>query len=364
MHVALDVSAAGTPVGVGSYALALARALAASIPSGDELTLFWAFRPGRNAPPVQDLAPPARLRGWPIPGRVLGLLWRANLPPSADLLCGDPDVFHSTSFLGPTVRKTALIQTLHDLAGLRNPDWAEGPSPTPASYASLLRRARVVVTDSVFTAAEIASLLPGPLPPVVPVPLGVDASRFRPLPGTAPGYGLNPGDYLLSVGSLHPRKNPLRLLEAWRKLPASGRPRLVWIGNPGWRDALLRRAFGEDALWLQGVPGKDLPALYSGALAFCYPSLYEGFGLPILESMACGAPVLTSDRGAMKEVAGDAAILADPESVDSLHAGLQTLIGNPELRQRLRAKGLARAAGFTWERTARRMWEIYREAAG
>ncbi len=363
MQVALDVSAAGTPVGVGSYTLALARALAATIPSGDALTLFWAFRPGRSAPPVADLSPSACLRGWPIPGRILGPLWRRGLPPSADFLAGRPDVFHSTSFLAPTVRRAALVQTVHDLAPLRHPDWAEsGPVP-PGAFLPLLQRARRVVAVSAFVAEEIRSAFPGVRERVQAVPHGVDASRFRPLPGSAPGHGLTPGGYVLSVGSLQPRKNPLRLLEAWRRLPAPGRPRLVWVGNPGWRDAPLRQGFGEDALWLRGVPDQDLPALYAGALAFCYPSLYEGFGLPILESMACGTPVLTSDRGAMKEVAGDAALLVDPESVDALHAGLRTLIDDSALRRDLRAKGLARAAGFTWERTARRMWEIYREAA-
>jgi glycosyltransferase involved in cell wall biosynthesis len=200
------------------------------------------------------------------------------------------------------------------------------------------------------------------------------ASRFRPVPragqaATVARYGLRP-PYVLFVGADVPRKNVPRLLEAYAaaRRDAGIDAQLVWVGPPrpatrATRTAARRLGAGLDLRRLDRVPDEDLPALYSAAGCLAYPSLAEGFGLPILEAMACGTPVLTSACSAMPEVAGDAALLADPRSTEAITAGLVRLLTEPKLRDELSRRGLARARGFTWERTARATEAVYRDAA-
>jgi glycosyltransferase involved in cell wall biosynthesis len=189
------------------------------------------------------------------------------------------------------------------------------------------------------------------------------AERFRPLEdprllGSAQArYGIR-APYILAVGTVQPRKNLARLLEAFAQAARAGdAPQLVIAGKRGWlSEGIERRArelgLGERVRFAGYVADADLPALLSGALAFALPSLYEGFGMPVLEAMACGAPVLTSDTSALPEAAGGAALLVDPTDTAAIAAALARLIGEPELRADLRARGLRRAAGATWARCA------------
>jgi len=185
--------------------------------------------------------------------------------------------------------------------------------------------------------------------------------RFRRLDAAAVRDRLErlslPADYLLCVGNLQPRKNLPRLLEAYARLPAEVRPPMVVVGQAAWLYDEIHRSVRElsldGAVHFTGfVEAEDLVALYNGAAVFAYPSLFEGFGLPVLEALACGTPTLTSDRSSLPEVAGDATVLVDPESVESIAAGLERLLCDSDLRTRLSIAGPVQAAGFSWDRCA------------
>src|SRR5262249_49559878 len=176
--------------------------------------------------------------------------------------------------------------------------------------------------------------------------------------------------YVLTVGTVEPRKNHARLIEAFHRLKQGGElPQhlLVMVGGKGWiYDAVFatvrRLGLEAEVRWLGYVPFEDLPVLMSGAELFVYPSLYEGFGLPPLEAMACGAAVVASNTTSLPEVVGDTGLLIDPTSVDDLAAAMRCVLMDPELRRRLRHKALERAQTFTWERTARLTRAAYEEA--
>jgi glycosyltransferase involved in cell wall biosynthesis len=183
-------------------------------------------------------------------------------------------------------------------------------------------------------------------------------------------YELPPG-YLLFVGTLEPRKNVPGLLSAYRLLLDQGvtEAPLVLIGGRGWLyEKIFRQVealtLEEQVAFLHGVPDADLPALYNGAAVLVTPSFYEGFGLPALEAMACGTPVVVSDRGSLPEVVGPAGMLVDPEAPESIAAGLAAVLDDPEGQRQLERAGLAQAATFSWERTARETLAVYRKVAG
>jgi glycosyltransferase involved in cell wall biosynthesis len=177
--------------------------------------------------------------------------------------------------------------------------------------------------------------------------------------------------YILAVGNLQPRKNLLRLIEAFAQLITERRipHQLVLAGKAKWRESdihrTVRRLGIEDRIVFTGrVPDEDLACLLNGAELFVYPSLYEGFGLPVLEAMACGTPVVTSNCTSIPEVAGDAALLVDPYRVDELADAIHHVLSDESLRARLREKGLARSQMFSWRQTARKTWTAYCQTAG
>lgn len=232
----------------------------------------------------------------------------------------------------------------------------------------MLSRASRVIADSVATRQDLIKrlgLAPGK---IVVVPLGVDHARFQPsVPAEAAQnvetmLGIRP-PYILSLGTVEPRKNLRTLLQAYAKLETNAPP-LVIAGAKGWGDTKLpdlvqSLGIGDRVKVLGYVPEETLPDLFSATQLFVYPSLYEGFGLPVLEAMACGAPVITSNVSSLPEVAGDAALLVDPESTDQLAGAIQRLIDDSGLRSELAQKGLARSASFTWEETARGTARVY-----
>jgi glycosyltransferase involved in cell wall biosynthesis len=181
------------------------------------------------------------------------------------------------------------------------------------------------------------------------------------------------GEYMLSVGAIQPRKNLSRLVAAYARLrharPEVKLPKLVLAGKCAWLYDETLRTIEElqlsDSIILTGyVPQSDLPALYSGAICFIYPSYFEGFGLPPLEAMKCGVPVIVGDRTSLPEVVGDAAVLVDPFDVDALAAAIEKVISDSDLRTELGLKGLGRAKLFNWRETARQTLAVYRKAAG
>jgi glycosyltransferase involved in cell wall biosynthesis len=260
------------------------------------------------------------------------------------------------------------VCTVHDLIFLDHPEWF---NPRFAAWYGwllplLAKKVRHIIAVSEYTKQALIEKLRVPPEKITVVLNGIDA-RFRPRePGeilqVRKRLGIGPEPYVLCVGSLEPRKNLGRLLEAWSQIQAE-LPRdiqLVIAGAKGKLGVFSNAQFRlPSRVHLTGYVGDEyLPALYSGALSTAYPSLYEGFGLPPLEAMACGSPVLTSNVTSLPEVVGDAAVLVDPLQTSSIGQGLVALIGNERLRESLRQKGLAWVKRFSWDRTAAETWQV------
>ena len=256
------------------------------------------------------------------------------------------DVLHCPTYRAPARSSVPVVMTVHDLAVFRFPEafgrWTRAYSRRAVPRAA--RAARLVLTVSEFTRREAVELLGLPPDRVRVVPNGVE-------PVFRPDGDAEPGDYVLAVGTLEPRKNLPRLAEAARRLGVE----LRVVGARGWGDVPL------DGVTLLGEVGdEELARLYRGARCLAYPSLYEGFGIPLLEAMACGTPVVTSDRPGTAETAGGAAVLVDPLEAEAIAAGIEDAVAR---RDELRALGVARAEAFTWERAAALTAAAYREAA-
>ena len=254
------------------------------------------------------------------------------------------DVLHCTTFRGPLRPRVPTVLTVHDLAILRYPEvfprWHRLYGK--AGLRRALRAADAVVAVSEFTRREVATLVGVPAERIRVVPNGVD-------PLFTPDGSVAEGSYVLAVATLEPRKNLPRVVEAARLAGIE----LRVVGAQGWG--------GVDVPgWVGEIPDPELAALYRGARCVLYPSLYEGFGLPVLEAMASGTPVVTSRDSAMAELAGDAAVLVDPRDVSAIVEG----IAQAEARRaELVLRGLARAGEFTWERAADRVEALWRDLA-
>jgi glycosyltransferase involved in cell wall biosynthesis len=260
-------------------------------------------------------------------------------------------VLHCPTQRAPTRSKVPLVVTLHDLAVLRYPETFNRWTRTYSRLAlpRVVRAARRVIAVSEFTKREALELLDLPEEKVRVIPNAVGAP-FRPEGDTAAG------DYVLAVSTLEPRKNLSRLVEGFGRAELDG-CRLVVTGMPGWGDVEVS---GNGVQWLGFVPDDELARLYRGARCVAYVSSYEGFGLPVLEAMACGAPVVAGRNDAAEEVAAGAAVLVDPLDPNAIAAGLAEAL---ERRDELRARGLERAKAFDWQSVARKTVEVYREAA-
>jgi glycosyltransferase involved in cell wall biosynthesis len=254
------------------------------------------------------------------------------------------DVLHCTTFRGPVDAKVPTVVTVHDLAILRHPEAFPRWHRHYGSFGlrPVLRSAVAIVAVSEFTKAEVVALGRVPAERIRVIPNGVD-DVFVPEGEAAAG------EYVLAVATLEPRKNLERAVHAARLAGVE----LRVVGARGWG--------GVDVPgWVGEIPDAELAALYRGARCVLYASLYEGFGLPVLEAMACGTPVVTSRGTATEEVAGGAAVLADPHDAESIAAGIAEADAR---RDKLIARGLARASEFTWERTADAAEALWRELA-
>ncbi len=282
------------------------------------------------------------------------------------------EILHSLQFVGPVLPPCPTVVTVHDLGFLRFPGTVE--QPRRAYYRALVRRtlrnSARIVTNSAATAADVALFFPEVSDRISVTPFGTPTwVRGRSVPA-----GGRPADApFVFVGTLEPRKNLERLLRAYARFlarcrertPAGPVPDLVLVGARGWSDAGLQatiRSFpAPDRLRLEGYCGPDrLWEIYGSARALLFPSLHEGFGFPILEAMVADLPVLTADRGAMREVAGQAALLVDPEDTAAIAAGLEELFYNGETRAQLAARGRRRWPEWTWERAAAATEAVYR----
>ena len=313
-----------------------------------------------------------RVDDWLEPGWQRIVDWSTRR--SLDRTLAGVDVFHCSDVMLHKPPGVRTVVTVYDLTTLLFPELhVRGTVEQQEKKMRFVReQADAVIAISESTRRDLIDHLGVP-PHRVHVVRGAASEHFCPIEdaraiaAVARRYGLKPNSYVLSVGTLEPRKNQARLVEAFHLLNRKGAARglkLVLAGGKGWLyDDLLQRVeelgLTEDVILTGVVPDGDLPALMNGALLFVYPSLYEGFGLPVLEAMASGVPVITSNVSSLPEVAGDAAVLVDPYDVEGLAEAMQTLIESAEARAALRSKGLAQAARFSWERAAREVLAVY-----
>jgi glycosyltransferase involved in cell wall biosynthesis len=283
------------------------------------------------------------------------------------------DLLHTTDFIPPALGPRRSVITVHDLNFLYYPQFltAESHRYYNQRIEWAVRRADHILADSHATKSDLVSLLNVPLEKITVVHLAADPA-FRPLPDAearrvATQYGLEPG-YLLFVGTLEPRKNLPGLLQAYRRLldaEVTAAP-LVLIGGKGWLyDEVFERVkvlhLHGRVRFLHDVPDADLPAMYNAASLLATPSFYEGFGLPALEAMACGTPVVVADRASLPEVVGEAGLLVNPDDPDGIAQALARVLTDESLRARMQELGLAQAGCFTWERATRATLAVYRQ---
>ena len=267
------------------------------------------------------------------------------------------NLFHGTNFSVPYLRRRPSVMTLHDLSPWRNPTWHHAAERVRTRTPYLIRFgiATMLITPSEAVRREAIARFRIAPDRITAVPEAA-AHWFRP---SQASNGL-PQPYFLYVGTLEPRKNVPMILDAWRNLKRSHSVSLVLAGR---RREDFAKLAGEPGLVILGeVPDKDLPALYSGALAVLYPSFYEGFGLPVLEAMQCGAAVIASKDPAIAEVAGQAAILEDATDPQAWFQTMQRLVESPGELRSIRERCLRRAAQFSWSNTAKLTREVYEEA--
>ncbi|MEJ2744240.1 MAG: glycosyltransferase family 1 protein [bacterium] len=376
MKFAIDLQPAlMTRAGIGQYTYSLAKHLSRLSPSDEFVGLAF----GRGGDLDGLKAPNFRIRrvGY-VPRRAMNLLWKKIDWPPADAFTGPIDLFHFTSFIARPLRAAKAVVTIHDLAFKRMPESSERKNAAFLNrhVPRALDRAALVLVDSKFTASELAGLYGYPEDKTRVIPLGVEES-FYPRPADefsrqCRQYGI-PQKFILCVSTVEPRKNIGTLLEAYGLLrdTADEAPKLVIVGGRGWRGEDEKIELTIEKLKLQGmvkrlgyVSREAMPAIYSAALFFVFPSLYEGFGLPPLEAMACGLPVICSNAPSLPEVVGDAALLIPPRDAARMAGEMRKLIDDEALRQELIKKGLARAKRFTWSDTARLTLDAYREAMG
>ncbi len=333
------------------------------------------FRLYTNAAPADGLFGGAGQGSYEVRTIPFPRLWtHARL--SAEMLTRPPDVLFVPAHVLPLLHPRRSVVTVHDLGYLSYP---EAHRPADRRYLDWstrwnARQATAVLADSAATKADLVRAYGIDGRKVHVVYLGRDetlapvrdAAR---LAAVRERYGIA-GRYLLYVGTLQPRKNLARVLDAFGRIagqPGASGVQLVLAGKRGWlHDDLFaqvkRLGLAERVLFPGYIPDEDLPALQSGALAFVFPSLYEGFGIPVLEAGACGVPVITSNTSSLPEVAGDAALLVDPHDVDAIAAAMLRLVEDDALRAELARRGQENVKRFSWEKCARETLAVLEEA--
>ncbi len=369
MRIAIDAHSVGAKLGGNeSYAVNLIEALA-QIDSVNQYTIYITTDEARQR----------------FHGRWSNFKVRETLPHtpliripltlSAELRKHPVDVLH-VQFTAPPFCPCPVVVSIHDLSFEHLPQTFNRRSRTQLKLTvrHSARRATRIISLSEHTRSDIVETYGISADRIHAIPLAAPAhfgpvQDYKELQRVRHNYGID-GQYILSVSSIHPRKNLARLVRAYATLRGSNSdklPKLVLVGKCAWLYDETLRALDEtgvrDAVVLTGyVPQMDLPALYSGALCFVYPSYFEGFGLPPLEAMKCGAPVIVGNRTSLPEVVGDAALTVDPYDTDAIAGAIKRVLNDPQLREELSSKGQKRASEFDWRETARKTLAVYEEA--
>lgn len=354
----------------------LVRDLAAALARLDTETDYRMFIAGASASRLpRPLAPNFRWKATSISPKWFARIWhRARLPLPVETFTGKVDLFHATDFvLPPTYPATKTILTVHDLSFVRVPDAA---SPALKRYLDevvprSVSKAEHIIADSQATKDDLVSLYAVKEEKVTVLLSGID-SRYAPekslnsILTIRTKYKIEKSPYLFTIGTIQPRKNFSRVIQALKLLRDSGYDLdLVIAGGKGWLEDEMYKTLDATKLHehvhLIGFAAEeDLPALYTGAEAVVFPSLYEGFGFPVLEGMACGTPVITSNVSSLPEVAGKAAIMVNPYEVEAIADAIRRVLDDSALKASMIEKGFAQAAKFTWENSARQLLQIYR----
>lgn len=372
MRAGIDVSPlTAARTGVGNYCYYLLQHMMAREPSVN----FHGFASGMKPIELDGLADRLPLRHVRVPTRALYKSWEWLRAPKVDGLLGGVDIYHATNYFLPPVRRAKRVLTIHDLAFLAVPELCSprivGPFSTAVhKYAPHADR---IMAYSESTRRDIVRFLDLPAERVSVAPMAVDEA-FQPVPREdarallAREYGID-GPYLLFVSTIEPRKNVVGLLQAFEQVLDDIPHHLVMIGSIGWNAedavALMESPRLKERIIRPGfVPHMALPPFYCAADAFVFPTHYEGFGLPLLEALTCGCPVVSAANSSVPEVVGDAALLSDSRDTATVAANIRRIVGEEALRDDLRAKGYEQAKRFSWDECARVTLDAYREVLG
>jgi glycosyltransferase involved in cell wall biosynthesis len=353
--------------GVGNYI----KHLVACLSKLDSKNEYLLFASRENDHHLKHLGGNFRVQYAPS-NRTIRLAWEQLILPRR-LKRERIDVYHGTTFVTPLHKTSRQVVSIHDMTFYLTPERHSLHKRVyfRAMIPKAVRGSDRVIAISESTKRDLLRLLDVEADKISVVPLGVD-SRFSPavdeavLAGVREKYNL-PSKFILFVGMIEPRKNLQILLDVYEAAGLDEDIDLVLAGNLGWDYQGLLRKIADSPVshrirMLGYIADADLPALYTLATLFVYPSVYEGFGLPVLEAMACGTPVVTSNVSSLPEVAGDAAVLFDPSDSRSLASALQEVLGSSQLRKSMSERGRQRAQLFTWERTAQKTLETYQRS--
>ena len=356
--------------GIGRYV----RELTAGLATLDRDNAYRLFIAGTPTPPTQQLAPNFKWASTRLTNKWLARIWhRARIPLPIEQFTGPLDLFHATDFvLPPTRPQTRTLLTVHDLSYIKTPETA---APRLRAYLERvvprsLRQADHILADSQATKDDLLTHYSVDAQKVTVLLSGV-SDNFRPvddaerLQAVRQRYELDDRPYIFSIGTVQPRKNYPRLVRAVKRLRDHGHDlQLVIAGGRGWLEDETHRTIRDidmsSHVRLIGFArDEDIAALYSGAIVTAFVSLYEGFGLPVLESMACGTPVVTSNVSSLPEVAGDVAPMVNPRDDIEIADALARVISDKSYHDQLRERGLDHVRRFTWERAARQLLDVY-----
>ena len=370
MHLGLNAQllsrqAGYRSAGIHGYILNLLQHLPQVIPSDWQMTAWVS----KDTPYSFD-GVELRAAGWRTDSPMRRIAWEQLRQP---FLLGEYDLYHAMAFVAPLWLPVPMVVTVYDLSFLRFP---QALSPARRLYLRAFtrltcQRARRVLAISQSTATDVHELLGIPKEKIDVTLLGYDMETYYPysndeIAAFCLQQGL-PERYALFVGTLEPRKNLLTLLRAYQQIPSSDRIPLVIGGGKGWQyDDMFafveQHQLGESVFFPGFIPTDELPLWYNGADVFVFPSVFEGFGLPVLEAMACGTPVLVSDTSSLPEVAGDAGMCLPAKDIDAWREALVIAFQDSAWREQATSQGLARSRQFTWTKTAEATLASYRQA--